>query len=56
MTSTCDGVAKLCVGQGPGKDDFDSTKIIANKLFKKASVSNINTFNKILILIIVPYM
>lgn len=39
VTSTCKGEARQCVGQGPGKDMFDSTKIIATNLFNKAAVS-----------------
>lgn len=39
VTSTCKGDAKQCVGRGPGKDHFESTKIIATNLFKKATVS-----------------
>lgn len=39
VTSTCDGDAKKCVSFGPGKDMFESTEIIAKRLFGKASVS-----------------
>ncbi|XP_065353826.1 neutral ceramidase [Cloeon dipterum] len=35
-TSTCDGANVLCVASGPGEDIFDSTRIIAEKLFSKA--------------------
>ncbi|XP_019871474.2 neutral ceramidase isoform X2 [Aethina tumida] len=37
VTSTCDGDAKKCVSFGPGKDMFESTEIIAKRLFGKAS-------------------
>lgn len=36
--STCDGEAKFCIASGPGKNMFDSTKIIAERLYKKAMV------------------
>nr|XP_023018453.1 neutral ceramidase [Leptinotarsa decemlineata] len=36
ITSTCNNTAKYCIAFGPGKDMEESTKIIANKLFKKA--------------------
>ncbi|RZC32111.1 neutral ceramidase [Asbolus verrucosus] len=38
MTSTCDGHAKYCIASGPGRDMFESTKIIAEKLFDKAKM------------------
>lgn len=39
VSSTCDGQAKFCVAAGPGEDMFESTKIIAEKLFEKAKVN-----------------
>lgn len=33
---------ELCVSPGPGKDMFDSTKIIATNQYKKAKVDIIN--------------
>ncbi|KAF2887164.1 hypothetical protein ILUMI_19009, partial [Ignelater luminosus] len=36
ISSTCDGEAKICVATGPGKDMFDSTRIIAERLYKRA--------------------
>ncbi|KAJ3641677.1 hypothetical protein Zmor_028161 [Zophobas morio] len=36
MSSTCRGEAKYCVAAGPGVDMFDSTRIIAEKLFEEA--------------------
>lgn len=38
VTSTCNGLAKYCVASGPGKDMFESTRIIAEQLFDKAKV------------------
>ena len=35
-TSTCNGRNELCVSFGPGKDMFDSTRIIAENQYKKA--------------------
>ena len=35
-TSTCNGDATLCIASGPGKDIFESTKIIGRKQFEKA--------------------
>lgn len=34
--STCHGMNELCVASGPGKDMFESTKIIAESQFQKA--------------------
>lgn len=34
--STCQGKTQLCTGKGPGEDEFESTKIIGDKQFKKA--------------------
>lgn len=36
-TSACDEM-DICVAQGPGKDMFDSTKIIGERIFNKALV------------------
>ncbi|XP_064213868.1 neutral ceramidase isoform X2 [Tribolium castaneum] len=38
VSSTCDGQAKFCVAAGPGEDMFESTKIIAEKLFEKSKI------------------
>lgn len=35
-TSTCGGEAKYCIAFGPGNDMFESTEIIATRLFNKA--------------------
>lgn len=35
-TSTCGGKNEMCVASGPGKDMFESTKIIAQRQFQKA--------------------
>ncbi|XP_018564239.1 neutral ceramidase isoform X2 [Anoplophora glabripennis] len=35
-SSTCDGEAKYCIAFGPGNDMFESTEIIATRLFNKA--------------------
>ncbi|XP_061167886.1 uncharacterized protein LOC133176834 [Saccostrea echinata] len=37
-TSTCNGRNELCVSPGPGKDMFDSTRIIASNQYKKAKI------------------
>jgi hypothetical protein len=37
--STCSGLKEMCVASGPGEDMFESTRIIAEKLFGKAWVS-----------------
>merc|ERR1711970_598333 len=34
--STCDGRTQMCIAFGPGKDMFESTKIIAERQFKKS--------------------
>ncbi|CAI9783625.1 unnamed protein product [Fraxinus pennsylvanica] len=34
--STCGGKNDLCFGQGPGTDEFESTRIIGDRQFKKA--------------------
>jgi neutral ceramidase len=34
--STCQGKTQLCTAKGPGKDQFESTKIIGSNQFKKA--------------------
>jgi neutral ceramidase len=34
--STCQGKTQLCVAKGPGKDEFESTKIIGNKQVEAA--------------------
>ncbi|XP_076452014.1 neutral ceramidase B-like [Babylonia areolata] len=36
LTSTCHGKNELCIASGPGKDMFDSTKIIGRNQFTKA--------------------
>nr|CAI5853835.1 unnamed protein product [Callosobruchus analis] len=36
VRSTCNGEARHCIAFGPGKDMFESTEIIAGKLFQKA--------------------
>ncbi|CAH2009711.1 unnamed protein product [Acanthoscelides obtectus] len=36
VRSTCGGEAKSCIAFGPGKDMFQSTEIIAGKMFEKA--------------------
>ncbi|XP_044261927.1 neutral ceramidase-like [Tribolium madens] len=38
VSSTCDGQAKLCVAAGPGDNMFESTKIIAEKLFEQSKI------------------
>lgn len=40
LTSTCNGKAQLCIGFGPGKDMFDSTRIIGERQFNKAWVNS----------------
>ncbi|KAF5301791.1 hypothetical protein FQA39_LY10576 [Lamprigera yunnana] len=35
VTSTCDGRSQQCIAFGPGRDMFESTKIIAERLFEK---------------------
>ncbi|KAL7292775.1 hypothetical protein TKK_0013604 [Trichogramma kaykai] len=37
---TCPGKKEMCFASGPGKDMFDSTKIIANKIFDEAWISH----------------
>lgn len=39
VTSTCDGLAKYCVATGPGKDMFESTKAIGERLYIQAYVN-----------------
>ncbi|EFC45983.1 predicted protein [Naegleria gruberi] len=34
--STCEGTTQKCTGKGPGKTDYDSTKIIGRQQFEKA--------------------
>jgi neutral ceramidase len=38
-SSTCSGQREMCIASGPGVDMFDSTRIVAKKLFGKAWVS-----------------
>ncbi|EPS68686.1 hypothetical protein M569_06080, partial [Genlisea aurea] len=35
--STCGGLNELCYGRGPGSDEFESTRIIGERQFKKAA-------------------
>ncbi|KAK9754308.1 Neutral/alkaline non-lysosomal ceramidase, N-terminal [Popillia japonica] len=35
-TSTCEGEAQFCIASGPGEDMFESTKIIAERMYSKA--------------------
>lgn len=37
-TSTCNGRNELCVSPGPGKDMYDSTRIIAKNQYQKAKI------------------
>ena len=37
-SSTCSGRREMCIASGPGVDIFDSTRIVAEKLFRKAWV------------------
>ncbi|KAI4458937.1 ceramidase [Holotrichia oblita] len=36
VTSTCDGEAQFCIASGPGDDMFESTRIIAERMYGKA--------------------
>uniref|UniRef100_A0A646QJF6 Neutral ceramidase n=1 Tax=Hemiscolopendra marginata TaxID=943146 RepID=A0A646QJF6_9MYRI len=36
MSSTCNGMNQLCVAFGPGRDQFESTRIIGQRQYKKA--------------------
>ena len=39
LTNTCsDGKVQKCIAKGPGKDMFESCKIIAEKQYEKAKV------------------
>lgn len=38
-TSTCEGEAQFCIASGPGEDMFESTKIIAERMYSKALVN-----------------
>lgn len=38
-SSACEGHKNQCVASGPGKDMFDSTRIIAERMATKAAVS-----------------
>lgn len=38
VSSTCKGEAKYCIAFGPGSDMFESTRIVAEKLYTKAKV------------------
>jgi len=47
--STCDGRTQMCIAFGPGKDMFESTKIIAERQFKKSYelFSNQDTYTEL---------
>ncbi|KAL9654253.1 hypothetical protein ABK040_010285 [Willaertia magna] len=47
--STCEGKTQLCTAKGPGKTDFESTKIIGTYQFKKALELYSDTKNSILL-------
>jgi len=38
-SSTCSGPREMCIASGPGVDMFDSTRIVAQRLYDKAWVS-----------------
>jgi neutral ceramidase len=38
-SSTCSGPREMCIASGPGVDMFDSTRIVAERLYDKAWVS-----------------
>lgn len=38
LTSSCPPKHGMCIASGPGKDHFESTKIIANRLLRGAMV------------------
>merc|ERR1719259_1256028 len=40
--STCDGRTQMCIASGPGKDMFESTKIIAARQFEAAKTAFMN--------------
>ena len=48
--STCHGKNELCVASGPGKNMFESTKIIAERQFKKSYelFSNVSNFKELI--------
>lgn len=39
VSSSCNGEAKHCIAFGPGNNMFESTEIIAQRLYRKAKVS-----------------
>lgn len=47
--STCDGRTQMCIASGPGEDMFESTKIIAERQFKKSLelFSNTETYTEL---------
>lgn len=47
--STCDGRTQMCIASGPGKDMFESTKIIAERQFRKSYdlFSNPDTYTEL---------
>lgn len=49
VSSSCDGQAKLCIASGPGDNMFESTEIIAQRLYRKAKV---NTFGELFLLLL----
>lgn len=45
VTSTCDGDAATCIASGPGKNMFESTRIIAERIYNKSLVSTTLVYN-----------
>ena len=41
--STCDGRVQKCIASGPGKDMFESTKIIADRQYQVSKQLFLNT-------------
>ena len=39
VTSTCQGSSEQCIAFGPGSDMYESTKIIAERQYRKALVN-----------------
>jgi neutral ceramidase len=44
LTSSCPEGAGMCFASGPGRDMFESTKMIATRIYEGASVSKSRSF------------
>lgn len=55
LTSSCPAKHGQCFASGPGKDHFESTKIIATRLFKGAWVNELQTDSNLLLIMSINF-